>query len=247
MDRHGGVLHHLYRRGAVALHDGQQVEVTQALEHGLQGLGQDFMEEVLQVVAAEAALGLASIHRAQAGLLATVGLVGAFLGALFWGTISDYIGRRTSFAATIGIFSVFTGLVATSWNVLSLSIFRFISNFGLGGEVPVALTFNSIPHVVMLATPLDLVDMGYGFTFTEALVSAPQQIRGDCRRTVEMDDKFKKVVAYTVIGGVTCGVFLLPLSGLFMSVMYPTINSKGISCVPKGDHGAAAGGCDEAG
>jgi hypothetical protein len=37
---------------------------------------------------------------AQSGLLATVGLVGAFLGALFWGTISDYIGRRTSFQAT---------------------------------------------------------------------------------------------------------------------------------------------------
>lgn len=47
--------------------------------------------------------------------------------------------------------------------------------------------------------------------------------------------------AFTVIGGVTWGVFLLPLSGLFMSVMYPTINSKGISCVPRGDHGAAAG------
>ena len=80
---------------------------------------------------------------AQAGLLATVGLVGAFLGALFWGTISDYIGRRTSFAATIGIFSLFTGLVGASWNVLSLSIFRFLSNFGLGGEVPVALTLTS--------------------------------------------------------------------------------------------------------
>src|SRR6266436_2187560 len=83
------------------------------------------------------------LNQAQAGLLATVGLVGAFLGALFWGTISDYIGRRTSFAATIGIFSLFTGLVAASWNVLSLAVFRFISNFGLGGEVPVALTLTS--------------------------------------------------------------------------------------------------------
>src|ERR671938_1931713 len=45
---------------------------------------------------------------AQAGLLATVGLVGAFLGALFWGTISDYIGRRTSFSATLGILSLYT-------------------------------------------------------------------------------------------------------------------------------------------
>ncbi len=83
------------------------------------------------------------LNPAQAGLLATVGLVGAFLGALFWGTISDYIGRRTSFAATIGIFSLFTGLVAASWNVLSLAVFRFLSNFGLGGEVPVALTLTS--------------------------------------------------------------------------------------------------------
>jgi fucose permease len=47
--------------------------------------------------------------------------------------------------------------------------------------------------------------------------------------------------AFTIIGGVAWGVFLLPLSGLFMSVMYPTINSKGISCAPKADHGAAAG------
>jgi len=83
------------------------------------------------------------LNQVQAGLLATLGLVGAFLGALFWGTISDYIGRRTAFAATIGIFSLFTGLVAASWNVLSLSVFRFISNFGLGGEVPVALTLTS--------------------------------------------------------------------------------------------------------
>ncbi len=80
---------------------------------------------------------------AQAGLLATVGLVGAFVGALFWGTISDYIGRRTAFKWTIGIFAAFTGLIAMSWNVASLAVFRFVSNFGLGGEVPVASTLSS--------------------------------------------------------------------------------------------------------
>ncbi|MDP3314408.1 sugar MFS transporter [Lutibacter sp.] len=36
-------------------------------------------------------------------------------------------------------------------------------------------------------------------------------------------------------------VVLLPLSGLFMSVIYPTINSKGISCFPKSSHGSVAG------
>jgi len=79
----------------------------------------------------------------QAGLLATVGLIGAFVGALFWGTISDYIGRRTAFQATIGIFAAFTGLIAASWNLSSLAVFRFLANFGLGGEVPVASTLSS--------------------------------------------------------------------------------------------------------
>ena len=47
--------------------------------------------------------------------------------------------------------------------------------------------------------------------------------------------------ALSMAGGVTWSVYLLPLSGLFMSVIYPTINSKGISSVPKSEHGAAAG------
>ena len=80
---------------------------------------------------------------AQSGLLATIGLIGAFLGALFWGTLSDYIGRRTAFQTTVGLFAVFTGLVAASWNVVALGVFRFLSNFGLGGEVPVTLTLAS--------------------------------------------------------------------------------------------------------
>jgi len=44
-----------------------------------------------------------------------------------------------------------------------------------------------------------------------------------------------------VMGGVQWAVYALPLSGLFMSVIYPTINSKGISCLPKVEHGAGAG------
>ena len=47
--------------------------------------------------------------------------------------------------------------------------------------------------------------------------------------------------AASIAGGVQWAVYALPLSGLFMSVIYPTVNSKGISCVPKSEHGAAAG------
>ena len=45
----------------------------------------------------------------------------------------------------------------------------------------------------------------------------------------------------SVTMGAAWAVYLLPLSGLFMSVIYPTLNSKGISCLPRKDHGAAAG------
>jgi fucose permease len=45
----------------------------------------------------------------------------------------------------------------------------------------------------------------------------------------------------SVIGGAVLAIFLLPASGLFMSVIYPSINSKGISCFPKFEHGAVAG------
>ncbi len=44
-----------------------------------------------------------------------------------------------------------------------------------------------------------------------------------------------------VIWGAGAALYLLPASGLFMSVIYPSINSKGISCFPKSEHGAVAG------
>jgi fucose permease len=47
--------------------------------------------------------------------------------------------------------------------------------------------------------------------------------------------------AGSLVGGPGLAVWLLPLSGLFMSVMYPTLNSKGISCFPKDEHGTVAG------
>jgi MFS transporter, DHA1 family, quinolone resistance protein len=47
--------------------------------------------------------------------------------------------------------------------------------------------------------------------------------------------------AGSVAGGVTAGAWLLPSSGFFMSMIYPTLNSKGISGFPKSQHGAAAG------
>jgi formate dehydrogenase accessory protein FdhD len=45
-------------------------------------------------------------------------------------------------------------------------------------EIPVALVYHDVPHVVMLATPADLEDYAVGFTLSEGLVTRAEEIRG---------------------------------------------------------------------
>jgi formate dehydrogenase accessory protein FdhD len=45
-------------------------------------------------------------------------------------------------------------------------------------EMPVALVYHDVPHVVMLATPADLEDYAVGFTLSEGLVAHADEIRG---------------------------------------------------------------------
>jgi len=51
-------------------------------------------------------------------------------------------------------------------------------------ERPIGLMYQGIPHVVMLASPADLEDLGVGFTVSEGIVASPSEIRA-----VELVDK----------------------------------------------------------
>jgi FdhD protein len=45
-------------------------------------------------------------------------------------------------------------------------------------EVPVAMVYNGIPHVVVMASPLDLEDLALGFSLTEAVIASADELGG---------------------------------------------------------------------
>lgn len=77
-----------------------------------------------------------NLDRAAAGLLASFGYVGMFLGALSSGFIADRIGRKLTMMIMILIGSVFTGLCGLAPNYEAMGLLRFIAGFGLGGTLP---------------------------------------------------------------------------------------------------------------
>ena len=72
----------------------------------------------------------------QAGLVAASAFLGMLLGATFWGTLSDRIGRRTGFQWTVAVFAVFGLLSAFAPSVEALIVLRLVAGFGLGGALP---------------------------------------------------------------------------------------------------------------
>jgi putative MFS transporter len=78
-----------------------------------------------------------SLTSAQAGLIGTAIFVGMLLGAWFWGTITDYVGRKIGFQLTVLVDSVFGFLSALSPGYVWLLLLRAITGFGVGGTLPV--------------------------------------------------------------------------------------------------------------
>jgi MFS family permease len=100
---------------------------------------------------------------------ADIAFAGSILFALFlmgwgfsfiWGPLADRFGRARCLAATILIFSIFTGAAALAQNVWELALFRFIAGIGIGGEWAMAGTY------VAEAWPEDRRKMGAGYLQT---------------------------------------------------------------------------------
>ena len=70
----------------------------------------------------------------EVGLTASAYLGGAVVGALFFGWLTDRLGRKKLFTVTVLIYLVATIASGFAWDFWSFALFRFVTGMGIGGE-----------------------------------------------------------------------------------------------------------------
>ncbi|MCK9799239.1 aromatic acid/H+ symport family MFS transporter [Pseudomonas sp. MAFF 302030] len=98
----------------------------------------------------------------QAGTLGSYALFGMMFGALFFGSLSDRIGRKKVIAVCVILFSGFTVLNGFARNPTEFGICRFIAGLGIGGVMPnvVALMSEYAPKKIR-STLVAIMFSGY--------------------------------------------------------------------------------------
>jgi MFS family permease len=76
---------------------------------------------------------------AQGATLVTATLIGAVIGGIVFGMLSDRMGRVRVLTWTILLFAVFTGMCALAQGYWDLLIYRTIAGIGLGGEFGIGM------------------------------------------------------------------------------------------------------------
>ncbi|HLI12562.1 MAG TPA: MFS transporter [Alphaproteobacteria bacterium] len=70
----------------------------------------------------------------EIGVAASCYLAGAILGAIGFGYLTDRLGRKRLFTATVAVYAVATLATGASWDFWSFAVFRFVTGAGIGGE-----------------------------------------------------------------------------------------------------------------
>src|SRR5438270_8555644 len=70
----------------------------------------------------------------------SAGLLGAAIGALAFGPVSDGFGRKPALVFTTLLFGIFTVLTALAASFPVLFAYRFVAGLGLGGAPPCCIT-----------------------------------------------------------------------------------------------------------
>jgi MFS family permease len=108
-----------------------------------------------------------ALSTTQVGAIATVYLLGEVFGALFFGRLSDALGRKNLFVVTLGVYLAGNALTALTWGngtlpLIFLYLTRFIAGAGIGGEYA---AINSAIDEMMPAKYRGRVDIGVNGTY----------------------------------------------------------------------------------
>ncbi|HXF86916.1 MAG TPA: MFS transporter, partial [Xanthobacteraceae bacterium] len=74
------------------------------------------------------------LSSAEVGFAGSAYLTGAVLGAVFFGWLTDRLGRKKLFFITLAVYTIATAATALSWDLWSFVLFRFLTGAGIGGE-----------------------------------------------------------------------------------------------------------------
>jgi MFS family permease len=74
------------------------------------------------------------LSNTDVGLASSAYLAGAVVGAIFFGWLTDRLGRKKLFFITLAVYLLATAATAFSWNFWSFALFRCLTGAGIGGE-----------------------------------------------------------------------------------------------------------------
>jgi len=97
----------------------------------LDGLEVTIVGAIGPVLQSRDTLGLSAT---QVGTTASAYVVGAVIGALLFGWLTDRFGRRFVFYVTLAVYLAGVLLSAISWSFESFAVFRALTGLGIGGE-----------------------------------------------------------------------------------------------------------------
>jgi MFS family permease len=75
-----------------------------------------------------------AFSNADVGFANSAYLAGAVLGSLFFGWLTDRLGRKKLFFITLAVYLAAAVATAFAWNLWSFALFRFFTGAGIGGE-----------------------------------------------------------------------------------------------------------------
>ncbi|WP_037577762.1 MFS transporter [Phaeacidiphilus oryzae] len=109
---------------------------------GVLGLSFFFAYFDISAIGVDMAPMLADLHipLADSGPPVTWGLIGYVGGSAVFGHLADAIGRRTALRLSIATLAVGSLLTACSWDLVSVTVFRTLTGFGIGAQIAVATT-----------------------------------------------------------------------------------------------------------